>query len=157
MKFAKISQSWRRPLLGPSPGWKCLIIDSWLKISVVIVKCSQRFVMTSTTFPSSASTDLLPRTCPASPTKCLVLCIIVSYTFLAQIRGKQKRRNGIRYILLTETHSRFTMSLSDPATSLSATQSLETIIYSGEHLQLVQRRKGILFMVSFWRLRTVNC
>ena len=118
----------------------------------MIVKSSQRFVMTSTTFSTSAITDLLPRTCLASPTRCLVLCIIALYTFLGQIRGKQ-RQNGIRYILLTETHSRFTMSLSDPATSLSATQSLETIIYSGEHWQ---RRKGILFMVSFWRLRTVN-
>ena len=24
-RSAKISQSWRRPLLGPSPGWKCLL------------------------------------------------------------------------------------------------------------------------------------
>ena len=29
--YAKISQSWRRPLLGPSPGWKCLLTLSHLR------------------------------------------------------------------------------------------------------------------------------
>ena len=104
--------------------------DFLARASSMIVKYSRSFVVSSATSPSYSSTDLPPRTCPASPTKCLVLCIIALYTYLAR-KGKQ-RRNGIRYILLTETHSRFTMSLSDPATSH---QSLSHSVIGNNYLQ----------------------
>ena len=59
--------------------------DFLARASSVIVS----FVVSSATSPSYSSTDLPPRTCPASPTKCLVLCIIALYTYL---EANQKRK-----------------------------------------------------------------